>query len=84
MFNTDRSIELSYAVQPASENRNMMRESMGLMSNVTFGTGFFALLLAMVGIYGLTVNSVGQRTHEIGIRRAVGATDRNIINMFIK
>jgi ABC-type antimicrobial peptide transport system permease subunit len=62
----------------------MMRDSMGLMSNVTFGTGFFALLLAMVGIYGLTANSVAQRTHEVGIRRAVGASDKNITQMFLK
>jgi len=62
----------------------LMRESMGIMSNVTFGTGFFALLLAMVGIYGLTANAVAQRTHEVGIRRAVGATDKSILQMFLK
>ncbi|PKH86309.1 FtsX-like permease family protein [Colwellia sp. Bg11-28] len=84
MFDTDRSIEMTYSVQLASKNRNMMRDSMGLMSNVTFGTGFFALLLAMVGIYGLTANSVAQRTHEVGIRRAVGASDKNITQMFLK
>ncbi len=84
MFNTDRNLELLYAVQPANENRNLMRDSMRLMSNITFATGFFALLLAMVGIYGLTANTVAQRTHEVGIRRAVGATDRSIIALFIK
>jgi predicted permease len=84
LFNTDRSIEMTYSVQAASKNRNLMRESMGLMSNVTLGTGFFALLLAMVGIYGLTANSVAQRTHEIGIRRAVGANDKSIIHLFLK
>ena len=41
-------------------------------------------MLALVGIYGLTANSVAQRTHEVGIRRAVGASDKNIINMFLK
>jgi ABC-type antimicrobial peptide transport system permease subunit len=75
---------MNYSVQPATENRNMMRDSMRLMSNVTFGTGFFALLLAMVGIYGLTANSVAQRIHEIGIRRAVGASDKKITQMFLK
>jgi len=84
MFDTDRTIEMSYSVQLATKNRNMMRDSMRLMSNVTFGTGFFALFLAMVGIYGLTANSVAQRTHEIGIRRAVGANDKNITQMFLK
>jgi predicted permease len=84
MFASDSNIELAYSVEKASENRNKMRESMNLMSNITFGTGFVALLLAMVGIYGLTANSVAQRTHEVGIRRAVGATDRDILQMFLK
>ena len=84
MFDTDRSIEMTYSVQFASKNRHMMRDSMRLMSNITFGTGFFGLLLAMVGIYGLTANSVAQRTHEVGIRRAVGASDKNITQMFLK
>ncbi|MFT5759191.1 MAG: putative permease [Alteromonadaceae bacterium] len=84
LFDTDRSIELQTTVVAAERNRNVMRDSMRLTSKVTFGTGFFALILALVGIYGLTANSVAQRTHEIGIRRAVGATDKNITSMFIK
>jgi len=79
LFEIDRNIVLDQTVMPAERNRNLMRDSMRLTSKVTFGTGFFALLLALVGIYGLTANSVAQRTHEIGIRRAVGATDKNII-----
>jgi len=84
LFEIDRNIELTTTVVPAERNRNAMRDGMRLTSKVTFGTGSFALILALVGIYGLTANSVAQRTHEIGIRRAVGATDKNIINMFIK
>jgi ABC-type antimicrobial peptide transport system permease subunit len=84
LFRTDRNIDLFYAVQPAEKNRGLMRDIMRLTSNITFGTGFFALLLALVGIYGLTANSVAQRTHEVGIRRAVGATDKSIIIMFLK
>lgn len=84
LYQVDRSIELYYAVQPAEKNRGMMRKIMKLTSNLTFSTGFFSLMLALVGIYGLTANSVSQRTHEIGIRRAVGASDKNIIHMFLK
>lgn len=84
MFNIDRHIKLDFAVREASYNRNKMRESMSLVSNITFGTGFFALMLALVGIYGLASNSVAQRTHEVGIRRAVGASDKSITRMFLR
>jgi len=84
MFNTDRSIKLDYGVEDASKNRNKMRDAMALTSNITLVTGLFSLLLAMVGIYGLTANTVAQRTHEVGIRRALGASDKLISKMFLK
>jgi len=42
-----------------------------------------ALLLAMVGIYGLTSYSVAQRTQEIGIRLALGAEVGRVRNMVV-
>ncbi len=46
--------------------------------------GIFAMLLAMTGIYGLSSNAVVQRTQEIGLRRAIGARDWDIIALFLK
>ena len=45
--------------------------------------GGSALLLAVIGIYGLMAYSVAQRTHEIGIRLALGADSAGVRNMIV-
>lgn len=46
--------------------------------------GLFAILLALTGIYALSSNAVVQRTHEIGLRRAIGASDGAIMWQFLR
>jgi putative ABC transport system permease protein len=68
---------LSETVSVSLSERRFLMEVVGLFA-VT------ALLLAGLGIYGVISYLVSERTHEIGIRVALGAQRRNIIRMILR
>jgi putative ABC transport system permease protein len=54
-----------------------------LIASLMGGFGVLSLLLGAIGIYGVTAHAVGQRSHEIGIRLALGAERRSVVTMMV-
>jgi predicted permease len=80
-------VDKEQALKNVLTMNEIMTRSLALNRFTTYLLGIFsviALVLAAIGIYGVISYSVTQRTHEIGIRMALGARRAHINKMIVR
>lgn len=83
MLNRFKSDEDAFYIQNQSEIMETMQEVNNTMSLMIGGIAAISLLVGGIGIMNIMLVSVTERTREIGIRKAIGASRESIMMQFL-
>lgn len=75
--------EQDFSVMTQAENLKIVNNILSLLTAFITGVAGIALLVSGISIMNIMLVSVTERMHEIGIRKAIGATKRQILGQFI-
>jgi predicted permease len=72
------------SVRPLREQVAVAFSEQRLMARLTSFFGLLSLVLASIGLYGVTAFNAGRRIHEIGVRLALGATRGQVARLVVR
>jgi ABC-type antimicrobial peptide transport system permease subunit len=83
MTAVDRNLPMVDAITMEEQiSKGLQRERM--FATLCNGFGILALVLSVVGLYGVISYSTSRRRNEIGVRLALGATRRDVVSMVLR
>ncbi|HNW30892.1 MAG TPA: FtsX-like permease family protein [Spirochaetota bacterium] len=82
-YNLQQEQLQDYKISSSKEVIQKTEEITGYISLATVAIAFISLVVGGIGIMNIMLASVSERTHEIGIRMAIGAKNRDILMQFL-
>ena len=75
--------QVDFTVLQANESLELVNSMLSVVTNLVSAVAAISLIVCGIGIMNIMLVDVSERTHEIGIRKSVGATNKQILSQFM-